>query len=100
MTGGIMGNTHNTDNDYLVPVSLKHLMTGFREQITGENIAEVPEFTLTRSELRLLAKHWARAFIAIEFLDFRSPGFGAEESQIAGFANDRIHQIEALIGTS
>jgi hypothetical protein len=68
------------------------------DQVNGPGAKQVPEFVSTRYELLVLAKHWLKELLRINFDYYCYQQYCSRESRIRSFASCRIGRIEGILG--
>jgi hypothetical protein len=90
-----MMNAGNTD---LQPPQAGGFVIGDVNNVNGADAFEVPEYVVTRTELREIARYWEDVFLSRAFFIFDTGQIGSTDLRIAPFAERRVNRIIGLLG--
>jgi hypothetical protein len=67
-------------------------------EVNGEGALEAPEFVPTCHELEVIARHWLRRAIDIEFFFYCTEQNGSTDDRVKSFARRRLGRIRQILG--
>ena len=88
----------NPDSAGLESWNAGKIQIGAVDEVNGPGAELCASFQPTREELMVLARHWAKEKLGVDFFIFDTGQSGSSEYRIAAFSRRRLNRIADVIG--